>query len=47
MLVYCGYGGLEFDCKEIFQTILTDDGLCCVFNAQKKAYLMREEIRKK
>lgn len=47
MLLYCGFGKLEFNCTELFRSVLTDDGLCCQFNAQKKAYLIREEIRKK
>ncbi|XP_055320679.1 pickpocket protein 28 [Sitodiplosis mosellana] len=46
MLLYCAFGGVEHECSRIFLTILTDDGLCCVFNSQKKNYLMRESIRK-
>lgn len=43
MLVYCEYGGLPFDCITKFNDIMTEDGLCCVFNAVHPKYLMKHE----
>lgn len=33
MLQYCSFGSKEENCSQIFNTVLTDDGLCCTFNA--------------
>lgn len=41
MLVWCSYGGIEFDCLDIFSSILTDDGLCCIFNGVRRKFLMK------
>lgn len=40
MIVFCEYGGLEYDCSLIFETILTDDGVCCIFNPVHKKYVI-------
>ncbi|XP_075158001.1 pickpocket protein 28-like [Haematobia irritans] len=32
MIIACNYGALDYNCKDIFRTIVTDEGLCCVFN---------------
>lgn len=34
MLLTCDYGGIEYNCMDIFVTVLTDEGLCCTFNNQ-------------
>lgn len=41
MLLYCEYGGQEFNCTSSFSTILTDDGFCCIFNGVNRKYLMK------
>lgn len=33
MLLYCSFGSKRENCTNIFNTVLTDDGLCCTFNA--------------
>ena len=32
LLSHCTWAGETFDCKELFQTIPTDSGMCCAFN---------------
>lgn len=32
MIIGCNFGGADYNCKDIFRTIVTDEGLCCVFN---------------
>uniref|UniRef100_A0A1A9UHP7 Pickpocket protein 28 n=1 Tax=Glossina austeni TaxID=7395 RepID=A0A1A9UHP7_GLOAU len=39
MLLYCSFGSRIENCSSIFRTILTDDGLCCTFNALDPKYL--------
>ena len=34
LLAHCEFAGQEVDCREIFQTVATDEGLCCAFNAK-------------
>ncbi|KAH8336227.1 hypothetical protein KR074_012115 [Drosophila pseudoananassae] len=41
MLLYCSFGSREEDCALLFNSILTDDGLCCNFNALDPSYLIR------
>lgn len=40
MLVACRYGGINLKCTNIFNSILTDGGLCCNFNAVHRKFLM-------
>lgn len=42
MLLYCSYGGNVHDCYKLFNTILTDEGLCCNFNGVHPKYLVRD-----
>ncbi|KAM8712439.1 hypothetical protein ACLKA7_012884 [Drosophila subpalustris] len=32
MLRFCRFSGIEYKCDNIFRHIVTDEGLCCVFN---------------
>ncbi|KAH8292921.1 hypothetical protein KR044_008658 [Drosophila immigrans] len=41
MLLYCSFGSRREICSMIFKSILTDDGLCCTFNALDPIYLFR------
>lgn len=41
MLLYCSFGARKELCSMIFKSILTDDGLCCTFNALDPFYLLR------
>lgn len=42
MLMVCRYGGTTYNCYELFNTILTDEGLCCIFNGVHPSYLKKE-----
>ncbi|XP_030378904.1 pickpocket protein 28 [Scaptodrosophila lebanonensis] len=41
MLLYCSFGAKQENCSVIFNSVLTDDGLCCTFNALDPIYLFR------
>ncbi|XP_001355676.3 pickpocket protein 28 [Drosophila pseudoobscura] len=41
MLLYCSFGSRQEQCTMLFNSILTDDGLCCNFNALDPSYLIR------
>ena len=32
MLVSCKYASVSFKCAHLFNSVLTDEGLCCTFN---------------
>ncbi|XP_013106042.1 pickpocket protein 28 [Stomoxys calcitrans] len=40
MLLYCSYGSKVETCSSIFNTMLTDDGMCCTFNALDTKFLL-------
>lgn len=40
MLVFCEYGGTNYNCSLLFDVILTDDGACCIFNAVHSKFLI-------
>lgn len=42
MLVYCEYSRTPFNCTTKFQKILTDDGLCCIFNGLSRHLLVTQ-----
>ncbi|XP_067636591.1 pickpocket protein 28-like [Eurosta solidaginis] len=46
MLLECKYGGRIFNCSEIFNSIITDNGLCCTFNIVDPKLLYRSTISK-
>ncbi|XP_055910461.1 pickpocket protein 28-like [Eupeodes corollae] len=39
MLLACRFGGIDYKCQDIFQPILTDEGLCCSFNVVHAAFM--------
>ncbi|KAM7347465.1 pickpocket 28 [Cochliomyia hominivorax] len=41
MLLYCSFGSQIENCSTIFNMVLTDDGLCCTFNALDPQFLLR------
>lgn len=45
MLVACRYGGIDYKCMELFAKVLTDEGLCCIFNGVDRQFLMKPEFR--
>lgn len=42
MLMDCRFGIHTFNCSEYFNTVLTDDGLCCNFNALHPSFRFKE-----
>lgn len=32
MLLYCKFSAIEYNCMDLFRQLITDEGLCCVFN---------------
>lgn len=42
MLLMCRYGDEEYKCLELFNAILTDEGLCCNFNGVHPRYLRKQ-----
>lgn len=41
MLVSCKFGTRPYACAELFDTVLTDEGVCCIFNGVHKRFLLR------
>ncbi|KAH8269646.1 hypothetical protein KR018_011377 [Drosophila ironensis] len=41
MLLYCRFSAVVHNCTHMFQQIMTDEGLCCVFNFEPPEYLYR------
>lgn len=39
MLLKCTFGGIVKNCSEIFLPVLTDEGLCCVFNTVSPEFM--------
>lgn len=46
LLIWCSYGGIEYNCSEIFMTVLSDDGLCCTFNALNRRFIEKIQYEK-
>lgn len=42
MIIECSYGGTEYACNQIFYTVLTDEGLCCIFNGVHQKFLVQD-----
>ncbi|XP_059223215.1 pickpocket protein 28-like [Stomoxys calcitrans] len=42
MLIACRFGGTDYDCRRLFHAIVTDEGLCCVFNMLHPKFLYTE-----
>lgn len=41
MLLRCSYGMQTLDCMEIFEMVLTDEGICCTFNSVSQKFLLK------
>ncbi|KAH8376217.1 hypothetical protein KR200_002616 [Drosophila serrata] len=41
MLLFCRFSAIERNCSHLFQQVLTDEGLCCVFNFQAPEFLYK------
>ncbi|XP_030558029.1 pickpocket protein 28 [Drosophila novamexicana] len=41
MLRYCRFSAVEYDCAQLFRQIITDEGLCCVFNFLPSEFLYK------
>lgn len=41
MLVTCKFGSHAYACAELFETVLTDEGVCCIFNGVHKQFLLQ------
>ncbi|XP_023304037.2 pickpocket protein 28-like [Lucilia cuprina] len=46
MIVGCNYGAIDYKCSDIFRTIVTDEGLCCVFNMLSPNFMYNVEVSK-
>ncbi|EZA54394.1 pickpocket protein 28 isoform X1 [Ooceraea biroi] len=40
MLYYCVWHGSQHDCNKIFNSVMTDEGICCNFNSVNRKYLL-------
>ncbi|XP_037029673.1 pickpocket protein 28-like [Bradysia coprophila] len=45
MLISCNYGGFEYNCSDVFVTVLTDEGLCCTFNGVNRKFIAKPNIK--
>lgn len=43
MIVSCQFGHVDVNCSRVFNSILTDGGLCCIFNGLHKKFMMHHE----
>ncbi|XP_018795549.1 PREDICTED: pickpocket protein 28-like [Bactrocera latifrons] len=44
MLLGCYFGGVKYNCEDIFHAIITDSGLCCVFNMVHSDFLLKKPV---
>lgn len=45
MLVKCRFGLETFNCMNLFDTVLTDEGLCCIFNPVEPEFLYKNPLK--
>lgn len=45
MLVKCRFGLETFNCMNLFDTVLTDEGLCCIFNPVEPQFLYKNPLK--
>lgn len=41
MLIKCQFGLVDVDCMKVFNSILTDSGVCCIFNGLHSKFMMK------
>ncbi|KAH8416199.1 hypothetical protein KR222_010582, partial [Zaprionus bogoriensis] len=46
MLLYCRFSAIEYDCLDLFRELITDEGLCCVFNFLPPEFLYKPQYEK-
>jgi len=42
MVINCRFGADDFECARLFHPIVTDEGLCCVFNMLHPRFMYRK-----
>lgn len=42
MLVVCRYALKKYKCLDLFDTVLTDEGLCCIFNSVHPMFMYQD-----
>lgn len=42
VLVNCRFGTRPYPCVHLFKTVLTDEGVCCIFNGVHKRFLLHD-----
>lgn len=45
MLIRCQFGLIPIECDKIFNTILTDGGVCCIFNGLSPKFMMKSVFK--
>ncbi|XP_068147801.1 pickpocket protein 28 [Drosophila tropicalis] len=45
MLLYCRFSSIQYDCMDLFRSIITDEGLCCVFNFLPPEFLYKTHLK--
>ncbi|XP_037951289.1 pickpocket protein 28-like [Teleopsis dalmanni] len=46
MVISCQFGNSVYDCQKLFNPVITDDGLCCVFNTVHPKFLYKIKTEK-
>ncbi|KAH8344719.1 hypothetical protein KR067_004836 [Drosophila pandora] len=44
MVIGCRFGGDDYECARLFNPIVTDEGLCCVFNMLHPRFMYRKSV---
>nr|XP_016942505.1 pickpocket protein 28 [Drosophila suzukii] len=44
MVINCRFGADDFECARLFHPIVTDEGLCCVFNMLHPRFMYRKSV---
>lgn len=46
MVIGCRFGAVDYHCERMFQPIITDEGLCCVFNMLHPRFMYKHQYVK-
>ncbi|KAH8361996.1 hypothetical protein KR200_002218 [Drosophila serrata] len=44
MVIACHFGADDYECARLFHPIVTDEGLCCVFNMLQPKFMYRKSV---
>ncbi|KAH8291565.1 hypothetical protein KR018_000846 [Drosophila ironensis] len=44
MVIGCRFGAEDYECARLFNPIVTDEGLCCVFNMLQPRFMYRKSV---